>query len=248
MNRMLMMTQCQPALQMESNRKDMMASKERRCRYQLYKSHGVKNNDEYLNAILDTISGSLNKATGSMKENNNEKASGVAQTDLGNEVFDSPSNLVEKLTGALIVENAPTLFGIQKELSADLSARKFIVLGILNISMIYMEFKRIYEGKSLSSTRRRQTALVATVECLWAGVLAAVLFPIHLLGKIFVYKEIQSKIGVRKIGITGGASLPLHVDQFFEAIGITLLNGYGLTEMTSIYSARNTECNVMKII
>lgn len=143
----------------------------------------------------------------------------------------------------LIYENLYN--GIQKQVSSYSSARKFLVLGIIRISIMYMKFKRIYEGKSLSHTIKQQAAVVATVECLWAGIIAAVLFPFHLLGKILCYTKICSENGFMKIGLTAGASIPLHVDQFFEAIGITLLNAYGLTEMTSIYSGRNTKCNVL---
>ncbi len=47
----------------------------------------------------------------------------------------------------------------------------------------------------------------------------------------FIFKPIKQKIGGRLRGaISGGGSLPLYIDIFFNSIGITLLNAYGMTE------------------
>eukprot|EP01018_Ginkgo_biloba_P035948 Gb_31209 [translate_table: standard] len=135
--------------------------------------------------------------------------------------------------------------GIQKQLLASAGARKFVAFTLINISMMYMEFKRIYEGKSIARTRRQQSALVAAYEWLWARILAVLLWPFHLLGKKLVYSKIRSALGITKAGVSGGGNLPSHVDRFFEAIGITLLNGYGLTESSPVVSARQAECNVL---
>lgn len=44
--------------------------------------------------------------------------------------------------------------------------------------------------------------------------------------------------------ISGGGSLPTHVDRFFEMIGIVLLNGYGLTETSPVLTVRRADRNV----
>lgn len=46
-------------------------------------------------------------------------------------------------------------------------------------------------------------------------------------------------------GISGGGSLPLHIDNFFEAIGVKVQNGYGLTETSPVIAARRPRCNVI---
>ncbi|KNA14642.1 hypothetical protein SOVF_105480 [Spinacia oleracea] len=38
----------------------------------------------------------------------------------------------------------------------------------------------------------------------------------------------------RQAGISGGVSLPVYVDKFFEAIEITVQTGYGLTESVNL--------------
>ncbi|XP_040374445.1 probable acyl-activating enzyme 16, chloroplastic isoform X5 [Rosa chinensis] len=50
---------------------------------------------------------------------------------------------------------------------------------------------------------------------------------------------------IYEAGISGGGNLPSHVDKFFEAIGIKLLNGYGLTETSPVVAARHPSCNVL---
>uniref|UniRef100_A0A0C9RPP6 TSA: Wollemia nobilis Ref_Wollemi_Transcript_28705_2682 transcribed RNA sequence n=1 Tax=Wollemia nobilis TaxID=56998 RepID=A0A0C9RPP6_9CONI len=135
--------------------------------------------------------------------------------------------------------------GIQKQLSSSSRARKHVAVTLIKFSMLYMECKRIYEGKSLARTRKQQSLVAAALEWLGARILAALLWPYHLLGKKLVYSKIHSALGISKAGISGGGSLPSHVDKFFEAIGITLLNGYGLTETSPVVGARRAECNVL---
>lgn len=74
-------------------------------------------------------------------------------------------------------------------------------------------------------------------------------------------------------GISGGGSLPMYIDRFFEvrifrqcfvefiricswkyfvyvcvqAIGVKVQNGYGLTETSPVVAARRPNCNVRKI-
>ncbi|KAK3145499.1 hypothetical protein QOZ80_3BG0253620 [Eleusine coracana subsp. coracana] len=83
------------------------------------------------------------------------------------------------------------------------------------------------------------------VKWLWARLVAAFLWPLHNLANKLVYKKINSAIGISKAGISGGGSLPMHVDKFFEAIGIKVQNGYGLTETSPVLAARLPFCNVL---
>ncbi len=65
------------------------------------------------------------------------------------------------------------------------------------------------------------------------------LFPLKLLGGLLVFSKIQEKIGHEFVaGISGGGALPPYVDNFFQAVGILLLEGYGLTEAAPVVSVR----------
>jgi long-chain acyl-CoA synthetase len=65
------------------------------------------------------------------------------------------------------------------------------------------------------------------------------LYPLKALGSVLVFKTIKEKLGGRFVaGISGGGGLPAHVDAFFQAAGILLLEGYGLTESAPVLSLR----------
>lgn len=44
----------------------------------------------------------------------------------------------------------------------------------------------------------------------------------------------------RRTVISGGGSLASHLDDFFEIIGLPVLNGWGLTETSPVLACRNT--------
>lgn len=135
--------------------------------------------------------------------------------------------------------------GIQKQIATSSGIRKLIALSFIKISMAYMEFKNIYQGKCLSRTQKQPSYIAATLDWLYARILAAILLPLHLLAKKIVYSKIHSSIGLSKAGISGGGSLPLHVDKFFEAIGTQIQVGYGLTESSPVIAARQPYLNVL---
>jgi len=66
------------------------------------------------------------------------------------------------------------------------------------------------------------------------------LYPLRALGNLLVFKKIRGTLGTRFIaGISGGGALPDYVDHFFQAAGISLLEGYGLTETAPVLSVRD---------
>ncbi|CAN6291114.1 unnamed protein product [Urochloa humidicola] len=134
---------------------------------------------------------------------------------------------------------------LYRQISSSSAARKIIALSLIKISLLYMEAKKIYEGTVLSNNPVEPSFVVYMVKWLWARLVAAILWPLHNLAKILVYKKIHSAIGISKAGISGGGSLPMHVDKFFEAIGIKVQNGYGLTETSPVVAARRPFCNVL---
>ncbi|HVO39091.1 MAG TPA: long-chain fatty acid--CoA ligase [Spirochaetia bacterium] len=65
------------------------------------------------------------------------------------------------------------------------------------------------------------------------------LYPLKELGELLVFKKIKHRLGGRfRFTVSGGGALPAHVDRFFQAVGVLLLEGYGLTETTPVVSVR----------
>ncbi len=67
----------------------------------------------------------------------------------------------------------------------------------------------------------------------------AALSPLRRLADTMVFSKIRAKTGgaLKRI-ISGGAPLPAHLDEFFAAIGIPVLEGYGLTETAPVVCVR----------
>ncbi len=65
------------------------------------------------------------------------------------------------------------------------------------------------------------------------------LSPLRALGKVLVFRKVTSKLGTRFIaGVSGGGALPPAVDRFFDALGVLILEGYGLTETAPVLGVR----------
>ncbi|MGI5172974.1 AMP-binding protein [Treponema sp. OMZ 840] len=65
------------------------------------------------------------------------------------------------------------------------------------------------------------------------------LYPLKLLGGAIIFKKIRAKLGnAFRGGVSGGGALPPVVDNFFAAVGVKLVEGYGLTETAPVVSVR----------
>ena len=57
-----------------------------------------------------------------------------------------------------------------------------------------------------------------------------------------VFAKVREKLGGRfRLGISGGAPLPAEIGRFFHALGILIVEGYGLTECTSAATVNRPE-------
>ena len=65
------------------------------------------------------------------------------------------------------------------------------------------------------------------------------LSPLKALGSKLVFSKIRAKLGnAFKVGVSGGGALPPAIDNFFWAIGVNLIEGYGLTETAPVVAVR----------
>tara|TARA_Y100001968_G_scaffold280565_1_gene277135 strand:+ start:5710 stop:7671 length:1962 start_codon:yes stop_codon:yes gene_type:complete len=71
-------------------------------------------------------------------------------------------------------------------------------------------------------------------------------FPLHALSDSFLWPKVLKQLcgGRLRFPISGGGAIAPHVDAFFEAIGVELLVGYGLTETSPVVSCRRPWRNI----
>ncbi|MCR4627058.1 MAG: AMP-binding protein, partial [Treponema sp.] len=75
------------------------------------------------------------------------------------------------------------------------------------------------------------------------------LYPVKLLGSGLIFSKIKAMLGTNfRVGVAGGAAYPLAVDEFFWAIGINIVEGYGMTETAPVVAVRPTACPIFRTI
>lgn len=62
------------------------------------------------------------------------------------------------------------------------------------------------------------------------------------MGDLLIFRKLVDATGGEiRVPVAGGSALPYHVDEFFEAIGIPIREGYGLTETCAVVSIRPSD-------
>ena len=84
------------------------------------------------------------------------------------------------------------------------------------------------------------------LEIVAAVVPLVLLSPVKLVSQIFLRNRVRGMLGgkLRAI-ICGGGALPAYLDRYFAAIGVNVLEGYGLTEASPIVSMRAEKSPVL---
>jgi len=76
----------------------------------------------------------------------------------------------------------------------------------------------------------------------WAALKWALLLPWYGFFNAAVFESVRRKAGGSlKYTISGGGALPPEIDRFFNAVGIPVLEGYGLTETSPVVAVRLPE-------
>ncbi len=123
--------------------------------------------------------------------------------------------------------------GVQKQFRQQSASKQKLVNFLLANSQRYIKARRIVQELTLTSQRP------TLPQRLLAGMQAIALWPLHALGQQLVYKKVlEATGGQMKYAITGGGSLAMHLDNFFEIIGFSILMGYGLTETSPVTNVR----------
>ena len=85
---------------------------------------------------------------------------------------------------------------------------------------------------------------VRLIKILYSLLTLIFLFIPGLLG-YFVLAPIREAVGGRLRAFTGGGAIPKYIDNFFNTVGIPLLNAYGMTECSPGISSRRFDWNFL---
>ena len=75
------------------------------------------------------------------------------------------------------------------------------------------------------------------------------MWPLYGLGDLIVFRKIKVMLGKNfRCGVSGGGAFPPQIDEFFWAIGVKIVEGYGLTETAPIVSVRPIAAPIFRTI
>ena len=131
--------------------------------------------------------------------------------------------------------------GIYRTLKKQNPVKKGLFAFFVAIGESYAFFRDHLLGR-----RPRFAPSSRLLEILWSFLPLVLIAPFRAAGGLIVFRAVKSKLGGHFIaGISGGGALPPSVDRFFSAIGILVLEGYGLTEASPIIGVRHQDRPVM---
>ncbi len=121
---------------------------------------------------------------------------------------------------------------ILRKLKAGKKIKRALFFFFLEAAKLYNDFLARFSG-TLPQFRKRCRLFDIAVSV----IPLILLLPFKLLGGVLVFSKITKLFGGRLIlGISGGGALPPHVRRFFNAMGIKVNEGYGLTETGPVLS------------
>jgi long-chain acyl-CoA synthetase len=131
--------------------------------------------------------------------------------------------------------------GIQKQFREQPEGKQKLVQRFFALSDRYIRARRIAQRLDIENLKPSLFQIIgAQLQCV-------LLAPLHALGDRLVYTKVRDALGGQfKVSVSGGGSLAMHIENFFEIVGINLLVGYGLTETSPVLTVRRLERNLRR--
>lgn len=112
---------------------------------------------------------------------------------------------------------------------------------LYNIFDKSVKYSMNYKKHSMYVERRvTEQRIYNPVAMIYHAVMAALMKPLHELIKKTLYKKLKNMAGLNlRASISGGGALSAIDERFYDAIGVNLRVGYGLTETSPVLTLRN---------
>ncbi|KAL4424118.1 hypothetical protein ABPG75_001419 [Micractinium tetrahymenae] len=113
---------------------------------------------------------------------------------------------------------------------------------LLDAALHHVRAQRLINGTALEHAR----APPGSAEKLAATAAAAMLAPVHQAAERGVFERLRRQLGFSRTRwvVSGGGSLTPQTDDFYEAIGVPVVVGYGLTETSPVLTIRHLDNNI----
>lgn len=130
--------------------------------------------------------------------------------------------------------------GIMAEMKKKPERQQKLFNFFISVSEKYWASRRILEGTDIYN--QHPTMMKKFTNSVEKFALSG----LHKLGEKLIYSKIKDVLGGNFIkGISGGGAMAKHIDDFFQAIGIDVYVGYGLTETAPVLAVRRIGDNRM---
>ena len=131
---------------------------------------------------------------------------------------------------------------INQKLEKESPRKARIFKLLVRISARYNYLRRMFHNQL--PVYKKVSFLLRAWQKVSALVLMVLLSPLNLLAKKKLHL-VQEKFGGRlRMAISGGGSLPAYLDEWIDAIGIRIVNAYGMTECAPAIAGRSVNCEV----
>ena len=128
-----------------------------------------------------------------------------------------------------------------KAMSEMPGAKRKLVLGLIKNNQAWMTSSLYLKGCYIALHDR--SVMEKTLSALWHSLRLVSLWPGHRLAGL-LFKPFREKVGGRlRLATCGAGSLPKYLDELFNAIGIPLVNAYGMTECAPGILSRQADRN-----
>ncbi len=135
--------------------------------------------------------------------------------------------------------------GVFLRIDGQKPARRRLVRWLVARSLASAHARRTLSGREPAVRRRGPLRRAGAYP--WALATAAALAPFHALADHLVFREVRAGLGGRlRFPCVGGGPLPDAVDEFFDAAGMPLLEGYGMTEAIVVIAMRDPHRRVLR--
>lgn len=134
--------------------------------------------------------------------------------------------------------------GIQEKINSSPKARQIVFRTAYNILKAQRSSQAYLKGNVLQ--REPEVPGVKLLRSLGSAATSVALAPAAVTLDEVIMKKIREAFGGELKGtISGGGALPSHVDEFFSTIGLTVLEGYGMTETSPVISCRTYDAPIL---